>query len=253
MKKTLTALTLGMCLSLHANADFIGIYAGAGTISYDLSADFTDLTGGATQIDLENDLGLKGDSGNYFYVAFEHPIPFLPNVKISHSDISESGTTTLNREIVFDGKTFPAGAEVVSTADFTHNDFTFYYEFLDNWVNLDLGVTARQFDGEISGQASLQGNTVTATQPLDFVAPMLYGMAQFDLPFTGLYVQASGNWVGFGGAQLMDLWAKLGYEFSFGLGVEAGFRKLTAELDDVDDTDADITLDGTYLAATFHF
>ena len=251
---TTAALSLGLSLSTVSSADTVfGIYAGGGMIDYDLSADFTDLAGGGTPIDLENDLGLSGESGSYFYIAIEHPIPLIPNFRFAHSDISETGYSQLSREIVFDGVTFPAGTQIISTADFTHNDFTFYYEILDNWVSLDLGLTARQFDGEITGQGFLSGNSATATQPLDFVVPMVYGMARFDLPITGLYVQASGNWVGFGGAQLFDVWGKLGYKFAFGLGLEAGLRKLSAELDDVEDTDADVTLDGTYIAATFHF
>ncbi len=94
---------------------------------------------------------------------------------------------------------------------------------------------------------------INAEEDLDFVVPMLYGKAQFDLPLTGLYVGVQGNWLGAGDAQLYDLWGKVGYTFAFGLGLEAGLRKMALELDDVEDMDADVTLDGTYLAATFHF
>jgi len=171
------------------------------------------------------------------------------------SDISETAQNQLDRPIYLDGKIFPSGSVVSTTIDFSHYDFTMYYELLDNWVNLDLGLTVRKFDGEIdsTGYYILPSNKINAHEDLDFAAPLLYGKAQFDLPLTGLYVGVEGNWMGAGGAQLYDLWGKVGYTFAFGLGLEAGMRKMALELDDVEDLDADVTLDGTYLAATFHF
>ena len=256
MKRIATAAALGLGLTIGAPAfsdTIFGIYVGGGTIDYDYSGDFTDLEDGGDPVSLENDLGLSGDSGNYFYVAIEHPIPLLPNIKVAHSDISESAANTLDKDITFGGQTFPEGTYLRTDVDFTHTDFTFYYEVLDNWISLDLGLTARKFDGEIVSQGSYLIFNETAEEKLDFTAPLLYGMARFDLPITGLYVQADGNWIGAGGAQLFDVWGKVGYTFAFGLGLEAGLRKLALELDDVDDLDADITLDGTYFAATFHF
>lgn len=251
---TATALGLGLALSGSTYSDTVfGLYVGGGSISYDLSGDFTDLEDGGNSIDFEDDLGLSGDTGTYFYVAIEHPIPILPNVKFAHSDISESGQNILSEEIEFDGVTFPAGTNLRTEIDLTHTDFTFYYEILDNWISLDLGLTARQFDGELSADGTYLVFSDSAQEDLDFVAPLLYGMVRFDLPITGLYVQADGNWIGGGGAQLYDFWGKVGYTFNFGLGLEAGLRTLGLELDDVEDLDADVTLDGTYVAATFHF
>lgn len=254
---TATLLGLGLSLSTVTHADTLfGLYVGGGSISYDMSGGFTDLTqSGATEVDLERDLGLKGDTGSYLYVAVEHGIPVVPNIKVAMSDISETAQSRLDRNIYLDGQTFPAGSVVNTTIDFSHYDFTMYYEILDNWANLDLGLTVRKFDGEIdaTGYYLTPANKITANEALDFAAPLLYGKAQFDLPLTGLYVGVEGNWIGAGGAQLYDLWGKVGYTFAFGLGLEAGMRKMALELDDVEDIDADVTLDGTYFAATFHF
>ncbi len=236
-----------------ATADVLGFYAGGGQVNYDLSGEFVDLEDGNTNVDFEDDLGLKGDSGSYIYVGIEHPIPLLPNLKIAHSEIDENGRNVLDEDIEFDDVLFPAGTAIDSKLDLTHTDFTFYYEILDNWVNLDLGLTARKFDGELSATGTLLGNSVTAEEDLDFIAPLLYGSAQFDLPFTGLYVSADGNWIGVGDANLYDIWARIGYTFAFGLGLEAGLRRTGLELDDVEGLDADVTLDGKYIALTFAF
>lgn len=249
---TATLVGLGLSLSNLSYADTLfGLYVGGGSIDYDLSGDFTDLEDGGTAVDFEDDLGLEGDAGNYLYITIEHGIPILPNIRVARSEIEESARSVLSRNITFDGITFPTGTPINSHFDVSHYDFTFYYKLLDNWVNLDLGLTARKFDGELSASSPLVSGT--ASETLDFTAPLLYGKAQFDLPLTGLYVGVEGNWIGVGGAQLYDLWGKVGYTFAFGLGLEAGMRKMALELDDVEDLDADVTLDGTYLAATFHF
>jgi outer membrane protein len=260
MKSIATATLLGLGLSLTSisQADTLfGLYVGGGSIDYDLSGDFKDLEqNNATLVDLESDLGLEGDSGNYFYIAIEHGVPILPNFKLARSEIEESARNVLEQEISFGDQTFPAGSNIQTDVDFSHYDLTFYYELLDNWANLDLGLTVRKFDGELQAKGfhpSFPTTIITANESLDFAVPLLYGKAQFDLPLTGLYVAAEGNWIGAGGAQLFDLWGKVGYTFAFGLGLEAGLRKFAFELDDVEDLDADITLDGTYIAATFHF
>ena len=253
-----TIIGIGFCLSNVANADtLLGLYVGGGNISYDMSGEIKDLEQpNADFLDLEDDLGLEGESGSYLYIAIEHGIPVLPNLKVAFSDITESATNLTQRSIDFGGETFPANSRVNTDLDFSHYDFTMYYELLDNWVNLDLGLTVRQLDGEMAVQGyhiSTPGFLISAREDLDFTVPLLYGKAQFDLPLTGLYAGVEGNWIGAGGTQLYDIWGKVGYTFAFGLGLEAGMRKLALELDDVDDLDADVTLDGTYIAATFHF
>ena len=50
-------------------------------------------------------------------------------------------------------------------------------KYSDNVVDLDLGLTARLFDGE----ASLIGATQQERVELDAVIPMLYGRAGIDL------------------------------------------------------------------------
>ena len=259
--KTLASATIvgiGLCLSNVVHADTLfGLYVGGGSIDYDMSGEVKDLTqAGATDLDLESDLGLKGESGSYLYVAIEHGVPILPNFKLAFSDITESADNLTTRNIFIGGVEFPSPSYVRTDLDFSHYDLTMYYELLDNWVNLDLGLTVRKMDGELEAQGyylPMPNQRINAREDLDFTVPLLYGKARFDLPLTGLYAGIEGNWIGAGGTQLYDLWGKIGYTFAFGLGLEAGMRKLALELDDVDDLDADVTLDGTYIAATFHF
>jgi hypothetical protein len=48
--------------------------------------------------------------------------------------------------------------------------------------------------------------------------------------------------------------AKIGYESSVGLGIEAGYRAVQIELDAFDDVDvAELDVSGPYAAINFHF
>ena len=71
------ALILGSLLvAANANADFIGLTAEVGSFSPD--ADTTAATTGST---VSNN-NMDADTGAYYGIAFEHPIPLIPNVRI---------------------------------------------------------------------------------------------------------------------------------------------------------------------------
>jgi outer membrane protein len=135
----------------------------------------------------------------------------------------------------------------------THTDITLYYEILDNWVNLDLGLTARQFDGYVFA-ASTTDSTASKKEKLDDVLPMLYGKAQFDLPLTGLSVGVEGNFVSYSGDKVTDYAAKVSYLFDsvFDIGLEAGYRKLSLTVDD-DEIPTTVDIKGPYAAVIAHF
>ncbi len=246
MKKRLIPLILGLALPYSAaQADTIfGVYAGGGTQNFDFTGDFEDdSTSG--DIDLEDDLNLSDESGTYVYIAIEHPIPFLPNVLLTSIEIDQSGSGTVTQ--TFDGVDFSGAVD--STVDLSHTDATFYYELLDNWVNLDLGLTIRKFDGEVKLVSATEG---TAQEDIDYTIPLLYGKARFDLPLTGVYVSASGNWLGAGSNSFLDSMVTVGYESTIGLGLEAGYRNITLSVDE-SDFEADMGFSGIFAAATFHF
>ncbi len=55
------------------------------------------------------------------------------------------------------------------------------------------------------------------------------------------------------GNSLSDFTAKIAYTTNFLLGFEAGYRKLSFELDDVSDTNANIDFDGVFAGAYLKF
>lgn len=245
MKKISLIAALGLAATSFAQADTVfGIYAGAGSWngSYDGDA-------GEPSISLK-ELGVKDHSNNFYYVAIEHPIPVLPNVRLSHIDIKAKQSADITRTFVIDGTPFIAGEHVASQFDLSHTEATFYYEILDNWVNLDLGLSARKFDGYVSAQSPTRREKVK----LDDTLPLVYAKAQFDLPFTGLSVGVEGNYVSYSGDKLSDYSAKISYLFDSALdfGLEAGYRKLSLTVDD-NDLQGKVDIKGPYAAVIAHF
>lgn len=245
---TLAAATAALALSTQVSADTIlGVYAGVGQWQADFSGDL-----GSNHIDTD-ELGIKDENNNFYYVALEHPIPLLPNIKLAHTDISTKDNSILSQNYTVNGTTYTTGTNVTTKLDLSHTDAMLYYEILDNWVNLDLGMTLRNFDGQITASDGSNFEKIDLKGTL----PMAYGKAQFDLPFTGWSVAADAHMTRWKDDKLVDYSAKIMYNTDIlpllDLGLELGYREMQLELEDLDDLETDVTLDGPYIAATLHF
>ena len=249
MKKLTLLAAIAATATSFANADTVlGVYAGYG--SWDASYDGN--TGEPNSISLK-ELGVKDHKNAYYYIALEHPVPIIPNIRLAHTDISSKQTAKIGRSFTYDGVTYSAQDTVKSEFDLTHTDATLYYEILDNWVNLDLGLTGRLFDGSVYA-ISTTDPTRNKKVKVDQTLPMLYGKAQFDLPFSGLSVGVEGNYVSYSGDKVTDYSAKISYLFDsvLDVGLEAGYRKLSLTVDE-DDLKAKVDIKGPYAAVIAHF
>ncbi|WP_341502037.1 TIGR04219 family outer membrane beta-barrel protein [Gallaecimonas sp. GXIMD4217] len=249
MKKGLLFAALAGAMALPAAADTLGIYAGVGQWQSDFSGDVT-----TEQVQLDNELGLKDSDVTQGYIHFEHPVPAIPNVRLAYADISESGTGTVSREFEYGGNIYQADTQVSSSFDLTMTDVTLYYELWDMGGDLDLGITARNLDGDLAIDSEFD----SGREDIDGWIPMLYAAVRFDLPLTGLYIGGQANGISYSGNSLIDYKVALGYEFdlvAIDLGLELGYRSLELELDedDVGDFESDIQLDGAFLNLVMHF
>lgn len=252
MKKISTSLILAGLLTASpaAFSDFLGVYAGGGVWESDFSGDIGDRNQPGADL---RDLGLDDDRNKFYFVAFEHFVPLIPNIRLQQTDISLGSSALVSRSFVLDDVTYNVNEAVTTDFDLSHLDATLYYELLDNWVNLDLGLTFRKFDGEVSFNSASSGR---ASEKIDETLPMLYAKAQFDLPFTGFYVAASGNYTGYDGSDVSDFTAAVGYMSNgllLDLGFELGVREFSVELDNVSGLDADMKIDGPYASFYLHF
>ncbi|WP_160152943.1 TIGR04219 family outer membrane beta-barrel protein [Microbulbifer sp. ALW1] len=251
--------TLALCAALAsagASADTIlGFDATAGIWQPAYS--------GAVGVDDFNadEFSLTEDNVTFLQAALEHPIPLIPNILVAHSKIETNGAAMLSEDVTFGDTTFAAGYEVDANMTLTHTDATLYYEILDNWVNLDLGLTARMYDGSFEAANNWSAPTVVgATQPvsetieLSGVLPMVYGVARFDLPFTGWSIIAQGNGTSYNGDSHTDLTAKVRWDFvpALDFAVEAGYRAMSLDVKELDSFQSDLEIKGPYLGLSLH-
>ena len=220
MKKLAIAGAVALALSCQTQAETIlGVYAGSYLWLPNLSGN-ADISN--TGIDLDSD-----DNSASVYVALEHPIPLIPNLRLQATDLSSSSSA--------------------EKLDLSHTDATLYYEILDNWVHLDIGMTARIFDGTVKNKRSGQSVDV------DDTVALAYGSAMLELPIFDLYAAVSGNTTNIGDNEIYDFTARVGWEAILGLGVEVGYRSFKANMDNVGNGDIDSTFKGPFAGVTYQF
>jgi len=224
-----------------ATADVLGVGATVGYWNSDLSGEAGK---NGDLVDVENDLDLSSDSNANLEAYFEHPVPILPNVRLNYTRIKQSGDGELSTG--YDG-VLP-GVPVESELELTQFDATLYYEVLDNWVNLDAGLTVRNLDGELTVREL--GGDVSRTE-ISGTVPLAYLAARFDLPLTGLSVGGQANVVSYDGDSIRDLKAYGQFQLS-AVRLRAGYREISIDYEDSDDR-LDVELGGPFISAGLTF
>ncbi len=251
MKQTWTVSTLLAIGILQINpviADFVGLNIGAQHWSPSLSGSFNSKNS-STSVNLNDDLGISDESQNSFVLILEHPIPVLPNIRYQGYSLDSTGSSTLNSDLNFNGETFNSGNRVRSNLDLSHEDIVLYYQLLNNWVNLDMGVDLKRFDGAVE----LSGDTTTTRVAVDETIPLLHLSARFDLPYSGFYIGANFNNLSLNSNSAEDSTLKLGYQSNYGLGFEGGVKTFSLQLDDANDLTTDLKYDGIFLNGYYNF
>lgn len=254
MHNIIKALGLAALLatSTVAQAELIGIEVGIAGWQASPSGWVESEKGSAFgQVDLERDLHLDDQTAGFAWVRLVHPIPLLPNLKVSYTPLKFEGSGRTDRSFSFGGGT-PIGAseQVDSELQLNQWDAIFFYNLLDNLVELDLGLNIKVLDGSVRATGETSGTTsVDFTVPV----PMLYGRLGADLPFTGLYVGVEGSVLALDSHRIADAKAGIRYTFASVIGLEAGYRVLKLKLDDLADISADFEATGPYLGVMAKF
>jgi outer membrane protein len=230
-----------------ANADTLSISAGGGVWNESPSGNFQTTTD-LVDVDVEDSLFWDKESQGYFFITIEHFIPIIPNVRLMHTKIDHSGSGDTDLGFDFDGQTFSG---IVSN-DFSieTTDLIAYYEVLDNVVSLDLGLNIRHLEIDYTITSESAGST--ASDSISETIPMLYAMVGAS-PWPDLIISAELSYIGYSGSGFSDFTAKIAYTTEFFVGLEAGYRKQSFELDDIADTNANLDFDGIFAGAYLKF
>ena len=215
-------------LSSLAQADFIGL---KGDISYWNIEGITNINQKYQQ-----DQDINRDGTVQLSVAFEHPMPIIPNIKAKYTQLdleTESHGFNLNKTKI----------------NLDHTDLILYYEILDNILKADIGV----------GATRLNGNVKQLGQQLsiDQYSPIIYAELGAKLPFTGLSAKAEANYTNVNDVKITDAQAEIQYNFVQSLlldvGAKVGYRVLNIQLNDLNDRDMKFDFKGPYIGLDAHF
>jgi len=122
---------------------------------------------------------------------------------------------------------------------------------VNNWISLDLGITARRVNVDVllesrdSGERERAGGSIWL--------PMGHIAGRIELPLTGVYAAGEYNAISASGERMRDVRASLGWEMTSNFGLALGYRQLNVKIDDVDDLRADVDFEGPFATATLRF
>jgi len=253
MKKTIIAAGIASLLTTSVQADtLLGLYIGGHIWANQAEGSFGEGTSNQATFNFKDE-----NQGNFF-VALEHPIPFIPNIKIASTTLDTVGGATTSGDFTFDGNTYTANSVLDTTFDASFVDYTFYYELLDNdLLTFDIGLTARDLESQINVTGDISGTPTSSDLSVSGIIPLVYVNTIIGLPFTGFNIFAEANFLSLDDNTLYDYQVGVSYEvldnLAVDLDVTLGYRSLKLELDDIDDLYSDLTFDGVFIGATVHF
>ncbi|MFQ3192626.1 MAG: outer membrane protein [Paraglaciecola sp.] len=252
MKKTVLSLGLmALCMSHASKADtLLGLYAGAQTWNMQAS-------GGFSNNDDNADFNFDDQANSNLYVAFEHPVPLIPNVKLQRTVMDTNGETTLDTSFDFGGKTYASSSNLITDVELTATDIILYYELFDNdLISFDVGLNAKYIDGELF-VTDKEDKSNSAREEFSGPIPMVYSRLALGLPLTGLGAFVEGSFLSIDDNTLSDYQAAITYSLLENLAIDVtfqvGYRAVTLELEDLDGIYSNLEFKGAYAGLEVHF
>jgi outer membrane protein len=240
-----------LCLSHKSDADtLLGLYAGAQIWNMQTS-------GGFSSNDDNANFNFDEQANSNLYMAFEHPVPLIPNVKLQKTVMDTNGETTLETSFDFGGKTYASSSNLITDVELTATDFILYYELFDNdLISFDLGLNTKYIDGDLFVTDNGE-NSNSAREKFSGPIPMAYSRLALGLPLTGFGAFVEGSYVSVDDQTLSDYQAAVTYSLIENLAIDLtfqiGYRVITLELDDLDNIYADLKFKGFFAGLEVHF
>ncbi len=243
-----TAFAISACYGLlfgAAQAEFIGLNIARDSAQPPQSFN-------SSSIDLVDDLDVDNPAQTSMVLILEHPISALPNIRYQSYSMDSSDRLTINPQFSFNQGSLGNGGDSNTSYDLSYNDLVLYYQLLNNWMDLDMGVDLKRLDGQVS-QSGSGNNSVD----IDETIPLFHLSARVDLPINGLYVGANINTsilnLGISESGAQDSTIMLGFENGTGLGIAGGIKTFSLELDNSNDSNTDLGYDGLFVNGYLNF
>lgn len=226
------------------------------------------------------DFSLEKEQQVNYFIDVKHPFSFLPNARISNTTLDTSGKTTLTQKFDFNDKSFPIGGKVDASFNVSYVDYTFYYELFDSDnYSFELGLTARDLNGNVTVTGSTKSSDDTCNDPnpspgspctdsgnaaissgkinTDEINPMLYVSTNIGLPLTHLSVFAQADFSLLNDHTLSDYQVGLNYDLTrfkmVDLNVNLGYRVAKIEFENLNRLYTDLEFTGAFVGLVAHF
>ncbi len=197
---------------------------------------------------LEDTFGFSEEQDIFLKASLEHPLPVIPNVKLGYTTLSHHGSSSVDGFSW--GKIDNFTGDIDNSLSLEMTDVTLYYEILDNWIEVDAGLTLRYISGDMGVSADNENDIVD----FSIWAPMLYGKARLNLPVTDISLQLEANAISYWDLTAYDYELSARYTLAMGTGLEAGYKAFYLDSNDlVDGFHADMDFSGPYAAVIWDF
>ncbi|MBK0065049.1 MULTISPECIES: TIGR04219 family outer membrane beta-barrel protein [unclassified Acinetobacter] len=241
---------MGLTLSSLAQADFIGVtgdinywYVAGDVTNHSSSSLSNDFNSGQLILDpyVSSTTKYKIDQDGAFQasLAFEHPIPLIPNIKLKYTKLDLDAQAN---SIFIDQ----------SNVDLDQTDLILYYEILDNIVSADVGLGVLKLEGQVKQYDDI----LYKTHKIDGYNPLVYAQVGAKLPFTGFQAKAEALYSDYDDAKITDFQAEVQYNMIHNLlvdvGAKVGYRVLNIDFDRDDET-LKMEFKGPYVGLEAHF
>ncbi|MGL4711208.1 MAG: TIGR04219 family outer membrane beta-barrel protein [Shewanella sp.] len=245
MKKTLLAsAVLGLCMTTSAQAaTVVGFTIGGDYWRADTSGSFAD------NRQPQQSVGYSSSAQGSYWIAVEHPIPLLPNIKIRENNLDQNGGIS-GADFTFNGHKFEKDVAVYT--DLSNTDFVLYYEILDNdIVSLDLGAAYKLMNGSLR----VQDPGHPEEKHVDSGIVMGYASTQIGIPGLGLYGFAD-LMLGLNESSVHDYAIGLGWQFDGSVvdtRVRVGYREFLFDVSNFSGVSADTKFEGYFAGVEINF
>ncbi len=169
---------------------------------------------------------------------------------VGYSRLTHDGVGEISEDIKWAGVSLlNISDNIESSLELDIYDAVVYYEILDNWLNLDVGLDLKYFNGNLD--IALDSNRDSTE--INFLLPTLYGKGRFDIPTSDISLQVEGSFIKYDGNTYYDFEIGTRYTLMLGFGAEIGYRAIKMDIDDVNDISMDIDFDGFYGKVVWDF
>lgn len=185
-----------------------------------------------TEINFENDLGLKNDN-NIFRIGAEYRPWKRHQFGVNYYKLSRDASTTLDRTIEFDGVVYPININVDAFLDtkYLAGTYTFWISVRDKTAfGASIGLSGFTVDAGISSPNPALATSVSTDLPVPLIGAEFRGAIIDPLRVTGKFQILPEVTIGDYSGRVLDYSIELEYRFIKNLGVAVAYSGFDVDL-----------------------